>query len=100
MFGTRRDITLIAPHPYGLSDSQTDDLFKRQVLPFGEFLGLLQHWLWYFGFDRCHIICCNSCSIRAGMIASIPNFSTPAKFLELWVTIYFALEAMASSKMK
>src|SRR6266542_882464 len=85
-FGPSGDVAFVAPDAYGLCHRQADELLQGYVLARGQFLGLLEHRLRNLGFDGRHIVSRNFISICAGVMASTPNFSTPAKFLKLCVT--------------
>src|SRR6266705_1596691 len=80
------DVALVAPYPYSLGYREANDLLQRDILSFGQFARLLEHRFWDFRFDSRHYASLNFTSICAGVIASIPKASTPAKCRTLCVT--------------
>jgi hypothetical protein len=90
-------LPIVAPHADGLSDCQTDDLRQRNILAGRQFLRLFEHRFGNLGFNGFHFVSRNFNSICAGVIASIPKLSTPAKFLKWCVTMSWTFADTASS---
>src|SRR6266851_7574163 len=98
--GSQFEIALITPDPNGLSHCQANELLKRNLFALSQLLRLFEDRFRDFGFDRGHDASLNLASICAGVIASRPKASTPAKSRKLCVTIYCAFAATANSRMK